>query len=366
MLMEFCDAYAKGHHPYKGGRWCYEDGLVYRGLELLHRATGEERWLDHLKRLIAPQLIDGPNLLGYDANEYNIDNILSGRALLYLHEVTGDDAYLKIADLLAEQLRTHPRTKSGVYWHKLRYPWQVWLDGLYMGPPFQIAYGLRTNQPELVKDAINQISIALDMTYVEGTRLYAHAVDEARKQPWANPETGLNAAHWARAIGWLAMALVDVADMVSAEDFAPLAKRTEDLLAEVARCRQPNGLWLQVMDQPDLEGNYEESSASAMFVYALVKGQQLGLWQGDSQELVDTLMTSVLKPNAEGRQEMIEICHVAGLGMYENRFRDGSAEYYLTETRVSDDTKGVGPLMGVIALAHNLSEPQEVQTRAVG
>ena len=82
MLIEYFDTYVQKHKPYKGGSWCYEDGLIYRGLELLHRSTGDPRWLAHLKRLIAPQILEGPALLGYDANEYNIDHVMSGRALL--------------------------------------------------------------------------------------------------------------------------------------------------------------------------------------------------------------------------------------------------------------------------------------------
>lgn len=364
MLMTFFDTYSREHRPYKGGPWCYEDGLVYRGLELLHQATGQQRWLDHLNGMVEQQLDAGPALKGYDPNDYNIDNIMSGRALLYLEEVTGESRYLDAAKLLADQLQTHPRTRSGVYWHKLRYPWQVWLDGLYMGPPFQIGYGLRTGRDGLVEDALDQVETAMEMTYVPTTRLYAHAVDEARKQPWADAQTGHSRAHWARAIGWLAMALVDIAELVGPERFAPLSRSTSALLSEVTRLIRPSGLWLQVIDQPDLQGNFEETSASAMFVYALLKAKQLGLWKGSTTSLMDQLVKASIKPKRDGH-EMVGICHVAGLGMYQGRFRDGSAGYYLSETSVCDDTKGVGPLMMAAATALNLASP-EASARAMG
>ncbi|MBF9035841.1 di-trans,poly-cis-decaprenylcistransferase [Rhodobacterales bacterium HKCCE2091] len=345
MLMSYFDGYARGYRPYKDGAFCYEDGCVYRGLELLHRATGEDRWFDHILRLASAQVGPGPTLSGYDPNEYNIDNILSGRALLYLHEQTGEDRWLEAAGLLAAQLETHPRTRTGVYWHKLRYPWQVWLDGLYMGPPFQIGYGQRTGDDALVADALAQIDAALTMTYVPETGLYAHAVDEVKRQPWADPETGQSRAHWARALGWLAMALVDVAALVGPARFAPLRARTERLLSDIAALRRPDGLWFQVIDQPDLQGNYEESSASAMFVYALLGARDAGLKAPVPAGLFDTLEARVLRPRPDGTPEMAEICHVAGLGMYGNRFRDGTADYYISEARVADDAKGVGPLM---------------------
>jgi unsaturated rhamnogalacturonyl hydrolase len=344
MLTEYFEAYVAAYAPYKGGAWCYEDGCIYRGLELLHRATGEARWLDALRRGVDAQIGDGLSLAGYDAAEYNIDNVLPGRALLYLHEVTGEARYLDLAGLLAGQLATHPRTRSGVYWHKRRYPWQVWLDGLYMGAPFQVAYGLATGKGALVEDAIGQVGTALDMTWEPATGLYGHAVDEAREQRWADSETGRSPAHWARALGWLAMSLVDLAELAGPARFAPLRPRSEALLARIAELRQPSGLWLQVIDRPDLPGNYGETSASAMFVYALLKGHALGLAEPQAG-LIDALVARAIRPKAAGGFEMAEICEVAGLGPFEGRFRDGSPEYYLTERRVSDDAKGVGPMM---------------------
>lgn len=345
MLNNYFESYALSHTPYKGGAWCYEDGCIYRGLELLHQATGEQRWLKHLIRLIEPQITEGPRLLKYEANDYNIDNILPGRSLLYLHSVTGDSSYLETAQLLSAQLETQPRTHSGVYWHKLRYPWQVWLDGLYMAAPFQIEYGRRTGQQFLVDDSLRQLNTALDMAYVPETDLYAHAVDEARKQPWVNRDTGQSAAHWSRALGWLAMALVDVAALTNDHEFALLKPRSEKFLAKLLSLRVNDGLWLQVIDRSDLAGNYQESSASAMFTYALLRGGKLGLCKNLDQNLLSTLFSHTLIDKQGGGHEMTEICEVAGLGMYEDRFRDGSAEYYLSEKRVADDAKGVGPLM---------------------
>ena len=233
MLMEYFDAYARNHQPYKSGDWCYEDGCLYLGLERLYRATGDTRWRDHLKRLVDAQIEPGPTLRGYDLPSYNIDNILPGRALLFLYKETQEPTYLTAAHQLANQLKTQPRTRTGNYWHKLRYPWQVWLDGLYMGLPFQIAYGQVTGQTDLIDDALAQMDSALTLTFVPQTGLYAHAADTARNQPWADPDTGLSKAHWARALGWLAMALVEIAQLTEPGQFAPLRARTTALLTEI-------------------------------------------------------------------------------------------------------------------------------------
>lgn len=351
MLADYFHNYLVSYRPYKLGDWCYEDGCVYRGLEMLHRCTGEQHWLDRLQQLVDAQLSTTGVPVGYSLQAYNIDDILSGRALLYLYETTGESRYMEAASTLAEQLETHPRTKAGVYWHKLKYPSQVWLDGLYMAAPFQIQYGQLNQQSHLVDDAMQQLSTALELTYVPTTGLYAHAFDEARNENWAHAETGRSSTHWGRSLGWLAMALVDVAGLVGKSAFHPLLAKASILLSDIAALRTSNGLWLQVIDQPHLLGNYEESSSSAMFTYALLKGRQLGIWDGDIDGQMERLVDGVLQRKNEQRVAMVNICGVAGLGMYQGRQRDGSAGYYLSEPCVSDDAKGVGALMMAYAIS---------------
>ncbi|GGB46760.1 family 88 glycosyl hydrolase [Roseibium aquae] len=347
---DFFADYVAGYKPYKGGGWCYEDGLIYRGLELMHLASGQERWLTHLKRLVDARIQPGSKLAGYTLSEYNIDNIRPGGALLYLQALTGDSRYLACADLLAKQLESHPRTRSGVYWHKLRYPWQIWLDGLYMAAPFQIGYAHVRGRPDLVTDSINQLETALDHTYVPETGLYAHGFDEAREQSWADPVTGLSKAHWGRALGWLAMCLVDVADLIGPDAFAPLRGRTVDLLTRLRELQAGPGQWLQVIDQPGLPGNYVETSASAMFVYALERAATLGLVSDTPPDLLSGLCGAAIREDATGRQSMAGICEVAGLGGFEGTYRDGSPGYYLSEKVVDNDPKGIGPLMMCMAM----------------
>lgn len=171
MLSDYFDAYATAYRPYKGGAFCYEDGCLYRGLIVLSEATGDPRWERHLLRLLGAQVGPDGALAGYDAGEFNIDNILAGRALLHLYRRTGESRWLAGAERLAAQLDQHPRTRSGVYWHKQIYPWQVWLDGLYMGLPFQVEFGQIAGRADLVADALEQMRTALALTWSPETGL---------------------------------------------------------------------------------------------------------------------------------------------------------------------------------------------------
>lgn len=341
--LSYFDNFCKLYQPYKRGSWCYEDGCIYRGLTLLHQVTEEPRWLDHLLRLTTPQIGPDGKLTGYSPKEYNIDHILAGRCLFYLGQITGDPRYLGAAGQLATQLDHHPRISTGNYWHKKVYPDQVWLDGLYMSLPFQIELGLATDTPARITDVIAQLQSALALT--RKTRLFAHGYDEARRQDWADPATGQSPAVWARAIGWLAMALVDSYDLTRD---VTLGRATADLLTEVVAEQSPTGLWPQVMDAPDLAGNYDETSASAMLSYALLAAGRLGIgnFAAPGRRGFAAILSDRLTNDADGTQHLTQIVHVAGLGKWSGGpYRDGSPAYYLTEAIVSDDAKGVGPLM---------------------
>ena len=349
-LFDYADAYASDYAHYKGGAWCYEDGCLYRGLVLLHQATGEVRWLDHLLRLTGPQIAGDGALAGYDPQEFNIDNILAGRCLFHLHRQTGAPRYLAAAERLAGQLAAHPRTASGNYWHKAIYPNQVWLDGLYMGLPFQIEWGLRSGDPALVEDAVAQMLGALDLTRMP-SGLYAHGYDESRRQSWADPVTGQSPALWSRALGWLGMALADSCDLLGAKAPPALVAALADLLDRMAPLVTGNHLWLQVPDMPDLPGNYEESSASAMFAYVGLVAARLGISDKVGSMTLRALEGRLQHDPAAGRARLPGICAVAGLGGNGAR-RDGTPAYYVSEPVVTDDPKGAGPLLMEAAEHH--------------
>ncbi len=330
------------------GSWNYEDGVVWKGALDLYAITGDAAFFEHVLSAMDSRVLNDGALPGFNPNEFNLDGVNSGKILFPLHAITGEPRFRAAMDVQFRQLPGHPRTHSGNYWHKKVYPWQVWLDGVYMAQPFQTAYARITGNAALFADTVRQIrTVHAVMRRADG--LYYHGWDESRAERWSDPKTGLSPNIWGRAMGWWAAALVDVheaSDGMDAHARADIAGILQDTLTAVAAVRSKRGLWYQVMDQGGREGNYEEASASVMFAYAMMKAARLGIAGGDMkaigkdslQSAIDTFVTP------EG---LNGTCAVAGLGG--RTYRDGSYAYYIGEKTRLNDPKGVGALMWALA-----------------
>lgn len=330
--------------------WNYTQGLIAHSMIKLWQQNGNEAYYAYAKKY-ADKFIDSTGYLAaYKIEDYNIDAVNSGKFLFDVYANTKDERYLIAIKQLREQLKTHPRTSEGGFWHKKRYPHQMWLDGLYMGAPFYAQYALYFNEPELFDDVVKQFQLVHKYTFNSETGLNYHGWDESREQAWADSITGCSPHYWGRAMGWYAMALVDVLDFLP-EDHAGRADILKILgqVAEGIKKYQDTetGLWYQVLDQGNREGNYLEATASSMFTYSLLKAVRKGYIAADYNVIADKayngLVENLIKDNGDGTISLTKCCSVAGLGG--NPYRDGSYEYYVSEPVRDNDPKGVGPFI---------------------
>ena len=349
----------------EGGRarWEYTHGLFSYALVTLGVASGQADILDYGERLASTFITADGEIETYRVpsrkfdkiEEYNIDLIPPGRTILHLYRKTGDERYIKSIALLKDQLDKQPRTSDGGFWHKQRYPYQMWLDGLYMGSPFLAEYGQIFGKPEALEDVVHQIKLMDKHSYNAAKGLHYHAWDEKRAQDWADKQTGLSPNFWSRSIGWYGMALVDCLDYIPAtqedgEFVVSILRRVAD---GIVRYQDPKtGLWWQVTDQGDRQGNYLEATASSMFVYILAKGINQGYLPRDTylpalQRGYEGIIRDFIREDGKGRIDLTQCCEVAGLGYTNSKGmkRDGSFEYYISEPIISNDLKGVGPFL---------------------
>ncbi|HZG69688.1 MAG TPA: glycoside hydrolase family 88 protein [Herpetosiphonaceae bacterium] len=349
LSVQVADSVLSRHSP-EAARWHYEQGLILRAIEQVWRATGEPAYWRFVKDTM--DLFIGPDgdIRSYRVDEYNLDQIKPGVVLFPLLEVTGEERYRHAIMRLRRQLDTQPRTRSGGFWHKQIYPHQMWLDGIYMAAPFYAAYGRTFDEPAVFDDVAHQIILIEQHTRDPASGLLYHAWDESRQQRWANPETGCSPHFWGRAMGWYAMALVDVLGFFPPDHprRAAIIAILELLAGAITRVQdEATGLWYQVLDQGGRPGNYLEASASCMFVYALAKGVRRGYLPAEylavARRGYDGIERNLITVDAQGLVSLHGICSVAGLGG--EPYRDGSFEYYVSEKQVSNDYKGVGPLI---------------------
>jgi unsaturated rhamnogalacturonyl hydrolase len=343
-------------------KWTYTYGLVTLAMMELWEETGNQRYFDYARAYIDDLVNEDGSIKTYKKSDYNIDHINSGKVLLRLYEETGKENYRSALDTLRQQLREHPRTKAGGFWHKKRYPWQMWLDGLYMGAPFYVCYGLKFDEPENINDAIDWLVLMEAKARDPQTGLLYHAWDESKQQRWADSETGLASQFWGRAMGWYLMALVDVLDCVPYDhpkrnEVIAIIQRAAEAVVKV---QDPEtGTWYQVLDQGNREGNYLEGSATSMLSYFLLKAVKQGYiaksdYAAAAIRGFDGLTKHLMKEDENGNIIITPVCAVAGLGG--DPHRDGTYEYYVNEQKRDNDPKAVGPFIMAALLYDDLRE----------
>jgi rhamnogalacturonyl hydrolase YesR len=185
---------------------------------------------------------------------------------------------------LRKSVDLQPRNTQGGLWYYV-YPYWSYLDGMFSLTPFLTAYTNDLNNhsanESVLEDVVLQLDLLWQHCYSDETGLLVHGYDASHTAVWANNITGASPHVWGRSLGWYCMALVDTLELLpptARETRRYVETRFQQLMpAVVAAADAKTGAWWQVMDRPGQEGNYLESSASSMFVYALLKGVRMGL-----------------------------------------------------------------------------------------
>lgn len=334
-------------NPVVHKEWDYTAGLILLAAERVGDASKAAKYHDYVRRNIDALVQTDGSIRTYELEEFNLDQINQGRVLFRLYRQTGDARYRKAIETLREQLHRQPRTSEGGFWHKQIYPQQMWLDGIYMASPFLAEYARTFNDTAAFNDVAHQILLIARYTRDPNTGLYYHAWDAARTQIWADKQTGTSPHFWGRALGWYAMAIVDVLDYMPAthRDRPTIIRIFRELARAIENVQDPvTGLWYQVLDQPGRAPNYREASASSMFVYALAKGARMRIVDASYADVArrghDGLTRYMTGTDSSNLLSLNGIVAVAGLGGKQQR--NGSFEYYMSEPVVSNDYKGVG------------------------
>lgn len=276
-----------------------------------------------------------------DLKYYN-ENYVIGGTKSKVEEATANDVQKKML---------------GGWFHKYNYVDQVWCDGMYMGPALLaqlINYKKATNNVSNDDWSLltKQFSITWEQLRDSKTGLLYHGMTATPTiTDWskvATPTSYHSGAFWGRANAWYMLALVDVLEVMppSNTNYSVLKGYLENLATSIASYQNADGTWYQVLDQKDnaLDGNYEESSCSALFTAAYLKALRLKLLESSKYEtmakkayvaLVNKFMAYDKDDN--NKIQILGSCCSAGLGTNSNSLRDGSRSYYIN----GNDSKAV-------------------------
>ena len=333
----------------KPSNWNYIDGCMITALLSVAEIKGDQRYFDFAEHFIDSFISEDGTIRTYDMKKFALDDVNEGRVLFELYQKTGKEKYRRAAELQMEQLRQQPRTYEGNFWHKAIYPDQVWLDGIYMAQPFLALYEKNYGNGDY-SDTVGQIETVRKRMFSEKKELYYHGYDAGKSAFWADPETGLSKSFWLRAIGWFSVALADLLEIIpdgeSRNRLVPVFVELMSGLRQYADAE--TGMYWQVVDQPGREGNYLETSGSSMIAYAMLKGARLGVLDAVFAELGEKTFHGIADRYLSFTGDDLNldgICLVAGLGPENNKRRDGTYEYYISEPVVKNDAKGVAPFL---------------------
>ena len=331
--------------------WNYIDGCMMIALLNLYQITGQRRYYDFAENFLDYYVFEDGSIRGFREEDYNLDNICEGRVLFDVYAISGKEKYRKAIETIYSQIKNQPRTHEGNFWHKAIYPNQVWLDGLYMAQVFYARYTTELEDCEHYEDIRDQFRNVRSRMFDPATGLYRHGYDASRVAFWAEAD-GRSKNPWLRSLGWFSAALIDVTAEIAPgheefrQEMVTIARElAQNLLPYIDK--QSGMLW-QVPDQIGREGNYPETSGSAMVAYFYLKGARLGILDKSYAPIGAGIFHSICQrylTETDGKLDLGGICLVAGLGPENNRRRDGSYEYYISEPIVENDAKGLAPFL---------------------
>lgn len=275
-----------------------------------------------------------------DLKYYN-ENYVIGETKSNVKEATANDVQKKML---------------GGWFHKYNYVDQVWCDGMYMGPALLAQLiNYKDASSKVSNDdwslLTKQFTITWEQLRDAKTGLMYHGMTATPATTDWSKETDATSYHsgafWGRANAWYMLALVDVLEIMPSTNanYSTLRGYLENLAASIASYQNEDGTWYQVLDQKDnaLNGNYEESSCSALFTAAYLKAIRLKLLDNKYETmakkayvaLVDKFMS--YDKNDNSKIQILSSCCSAGLGTNSKYLRDGSREYYID----GNDSKAV-------------------------
>ncbi len=237
----------------------------------------------------------------------------------------------KISDYISDYIENKQyRLENGAFFRKNQlhsfHNDTMWLDDLYMSVPFLCRRYLLTGEEKYIDDGANQFLQYKKLLYIEEERLMSHVFDFRH---------GLrNNVPWGRGNGWTVFSLSELLAVMPKEHKKQpeLEAFFKELCEGYAACQSEDGRWHQVLNEAD---SYLETSCTAMFACAFMRGRRMGLLDKSYAERAKKAVRSILTNCVDENGNVYGVCRGSEFGF--------SSDYYKNDllTR-KNDTHGIG------------------------
>lgn len=348
---EFIDSYIENkpvEELIPGGIPNYHHGVFLSGMESVYLQNEKREYGQYIAEYLNKAIDENKMLKRTEGHFWCSLNSLDfrqvGNLLIRIYKESGDRRYFEPIAELVETLKTdYPLNSHGGFWHMKSQPNQMWLDGLYMVGPLCARYGVITGKQEYCELAIKQATLMYENMHDEKDGLMYHGWDDTFEAEWADKETGLSSEKWGRALGWFTVGAVDIIEAVGT-DFPGCDKLigyVRNIFAALVRVQKPSGYWCQVIDKPDAEGNWEETSCTCLITYSMAKAARLGFidkeYVKNAKRAYEAVVAS-LRKGENGELILEKIC----IGTCIN---EGTYEYYIDRPTIANDMHGGGAFL---------------------
>jgi unsaturated rhamnogalacturonyl hydrolase len=320
-------------------RFHYHQGVFLSGVERVFLLSGEKKYYDYIKAWVDYYIDENGDIRYCDVREF--DDMQPAILLFNLYKTTGDERYKKVLDRFAPVVEQWPTNARGGFWHKYQHPNQMWLDGLYMIGPYSVMYAHYFDKPYFWETVYQQMNLMRCNMTDPKTGLLYHAWDDSKVIDWADKKTGLSPEFWGRAIGWYAVAIMDILDYIPQDHprRQEFINAERDVINALVRFQDGDtGLWYQVVDKGDKPENWPETSCSSLYTYAISKAIKKGLVHTAYAKYIHKAYQGVIKSlQFEGDNLIVSnICVGTGLGDY---------DFYIKRPTVQNDLHGMGAFL---------------------
>jgi len=318
-------------------RFHYHQGVFLSGVERTYFLSGEKKYYQYIKDWV-DYYIDENGNVRFDEHSRQFDDMQPAILLFNLYKETKDERYKKVLDNFAPMVEMWPTNARGGFWHKYEHPNQMWLDGLYMIGPYSVMYAHYFGKRYFYETIYHQMKLMRRNMTDPNTGLLYHAWDDSKEIDWADKHTGLSTEFWGRAIGWYAVAIMDILDYIPADH----PRRHEfisagiDVINALIRFQdEETGLWFQVVNKGDQKGNWRETSCSSLYTYAISKAIKKGYLHKSFARYIHKAYKGIINSlTFEGDNLIVSnICVGTCVGDY---------QFYIDRPTVQNDLHGMG------------------------